>query len=150
MAALDKKGLEFAKFSMEVERGKIKELVNAIGDTNPIYVDPEAAKAAGFRDVTIPPTFMEVLDMWSGAFDFEVQCEKLGMNPIKVLHGEQEFEYLGDIYPGDRISGAVRVTDVQVRNGSSGGMNIFKLETRYTNQHGELVIISRSSVIERH
>lgn len=69
---------------------------------------------------------------------------------IKGSSREQEFEYLADIYPGDEINGAARVTDVVVRTGSSGGMNIFKLETRYTNQHGQLVMISRASIIERH
>ncbi|MFZ5642658.1 MAG: FAS1-like dehydratase domain-containing protein [Bacillota bacterium] len=150
MSALDKKGLEFAKFSMLVERGKIKELANAIGDQNPIYVDTGAAKMAGYKNVTIPPTFMQVLDMWSGVHDFDSKCKKLEMNPLKVLHGEQEYEYLGDIYPGDLISGVTRVIDVLVRTGSSGGMNIFKLETRYTNQQGQLVMISRASIIERH
>ncbi|MHB8156922.1 MAG: FAS1-like dehydratase domain-containing protein, partial [Desulfocucumaceae bacterium] len=97
-----------------------------------------------------PPTFTQVLDMWSGVYDFESQCRELEMNPLKVLHGEQEFEYLGDIYPGDRIGVATKVTDVMARNGNSGGMNIFRLETRYTNQHGQLVMISRASIIERH
>lgn len=150
MAAPDKKGLEFENYSMPVERGKIKELVMAIGDKNPIYVDPGAARLAGYRDITIPPTFMQVIDMWSGVHDFDSKCKKLEMNPLKVLHGEQEYEYLGDIYPGDQITGSTRVTDVSVRTGSSGGMNIFRLETRYTNQHGQLVMISRSSIIERH
>ncbi|HBV98495.1 MAG: hypothetical protein JL50_20665 [Peptococcaceae bacterium BICA1-7] len=150
MAALDKKGLKFKEYTMTVERGKIKELAGAIGDPNPIYSDAGAAKAAGYRDITIPPTFMQVIDMWSGVLGFEEQCRALEMNPLKVLHGEQEFEYLADIYPGDVISGAARVANVAVRTGSSGGMNIFKLETRYTNQHGQLVMVSRASIIERH
>lgn len=89
MAALDKKGLEFKEYSMLVERGKIKELVGAIGDPNPIYTDTGAAKTAGYRDITIPPTFMQVIDMWSGVFDFESQCRALKMNPLKVLHGSR-------------------------------------------------------------
>ena len=42
----------------EVGREKIREFAEAVGDTNPAYMDPEAAKALGHPDVIAPPTFV--------------------------------------------------------------------------------------------
>ncbi len=50
----------------EVSRVKIKEFAAAIGDSNPIYRDREAARAAGHPDVVAPPTFPIVFSLQSG------------------------------------------------------------------------------------
>ena len=42
----------------EVGREKIREFAEAVGDENPAYTDPEAAKALGHTDVIAPPTFV--------------------------------------------------------------------------------------------
>ncbi|WP_318504095.1 MaoC family dehydratase N-terminal domain-containing protein [Bacillus sp. T3] len=140
----DKIGLEFETYCYTVERGKIKEFVQAIGDDNSIYYCVEAAKSAGFRDVPIPPTFATVIDMWAGP-DFEQLIEALEINPLKVLHGEMQYTYVGDIYAGDTIHCSSKVTEaIEKRK-----MNLFTIETKYKNQHDELVLISRSVVIER-
>ena len=47
----------------EVGRGKIAEFARAIGDDDPVYRDPEAAKAAGHPDVIAPPTFAIVFTL---------------------------------------------------------------------------------------
>jgi acyl dehydratase len=141
-------GFEFAPFRFVVERGKIREFALAIGDDNPIYTDQAAAAEAGFADVTIPPTFPTVIDMWGGP-DFFQLVEALQLDLLKVLHGEQEYEYLGDVYPGDEIIATIKVTDAKTRSGSSGAMNLFTLETVYSNQRGEKVMIARSTIVER-
>lgn len=137
-------GLQFAPYSYHVERGKIKEFAQAIGDDNSIYHSVEAAKSAGFRDVPIPPTFPIAIDMWAGP-DFEQLMEALEINPLKVLHGEMQYTYVGDICAGDTIHGNSEVTEVIEKR----KMNLFTIETKYKNQHDELVLISRSVVIER-
>jgi len=42
----------------EVGREKIREFAEAVGDANPVYTDPEAAKELGHPDVIAPPTFV--------------------------------------------------------------------------------------------
>lgn len=100
----NKIGLTFEPYHFTVERGKIKEFVQAIGDNNPIYYSVEKAQEAGFRDVPIPPTFPTVIDMWAGP-DFEQMIEKLELDPLKVLHGEMHYKYLSDIIAGEKITG---------------------------------------------
>lgn len=140
----NKIGLEFATYSYTVERGKIKEFAQAIGDDNSIYFSVEAAKSAGFRDVPIPPTFATAIDMWAGP-DFEQLIAALEINPLKVLHGEMQYTYVGDICAGDTIHCNSKVIEVYEKR----KMNLFTIETKYKNQHDELVLIARSVVIER-
>jgi acyl dehydratase len=140
-------GREFEPYRLTVERGKIREFAQAIGDDNPLYLDAEAARAAGLADVTIPPTYATVIDMWGGP-DFFRLAELLEMNPLQILHGEQSYEYLGTVYPGDELTARTKVADARVKSGSSGGMKLVKLETVYE-RDGEPVLIARSVVIER-
>ena len=45
----------------EVGREHVRRFAEAIGDLHPAYLDPEAARALGHRDVVAPPTFLTVL-----------------------------------------------------------------------------------------
>lgn len=137
-------GIELSRFSFQVERGKIRELVQAIGDDNPLYTDPTYARAQGYRDIIAPPTFGTCMEFWGGQ-DFMAMCSKLQLNPVKVLHGEQEYHYLGEIYPGDIIEALCVLKDYV----NKGKMHLFIMETNYRNQTGETVLISRSTIIER-
>ena len=47
----------------QVGREKIREFARAIGATDPLHLDPEAARAAGYLDVVAPPTFPVVITM---------------------------------------------------------------------------------------
>ncbi len=137
-------GKEISRFRFTVERGKIRELALAIGDDNPLYTDPGYARSQGYRDVIAPPTFGTVIDFWGGR-DFTAMCDKLQMNPVKVLHGEQEYRYYGEIYPGDEIEASCVLQNIV----DKGKMHIFLLETTYRNQAGATVLVARSTTIER-
>jgi len=137
-------GTELTSFSYAVERGKIRETALAIGDENPLYTDPEYARARGYRDVIAPPTFGICIDFWGGQ-DFMALCRKLHLNPVKVLHGEQEYQYFGEIYPGDTLNACCLLKNYIEKP----QMSIFILETTYSNQKGEKVLVSRSTVIEK-
>lgn len=137
-------GLEFTPYSYTVERGKIREFALAIGDENRIYYHVEAARKAGFRDVPIPPTFATAIDMWAGP-DFEQLMKTLELDPLKVLHGEMQYTYLGDICAGDTVNCTSKVINVfQKRK-----MSFYTIETNYINQLNELVLISKSVLIEK-
>ena len=142
-------GLEFEPYSMAVEKGKIKELAAALGDDNPIYYDLEAAKKEGYEGIPVPPTFLQVIDLWGGQGSVE-KVEKLGLNLVKVLHGQQSYEYLGDIVDGDVLSVTSKVVQAETKSGSTGGMDLITNENQYRNQRGELVAITRSTLVHRH
>ncbi|WP_223593518.1 MaoC family dehydratase N-terminal domain-containing protein [Neobacillus bataviensis] len=142
-------GIELEPYSMSVEKGKIKELAKAIGDDNPIFFSMEAAKAAGYEGIPVPLTFLQVID-YHGGYGFQEKMAELKLNPEKILHGEQEYEYLGDIYAGDELQVTSKIIRADTKIGSSGGMDFITEETRYTNQNGELVAIAKITLIHRH
>lgn len=148
MADSTKVGKTFDPIVWEVERGKIREFAKAIGDPNPIYLDREAAIREGYRDTPVPPTFLTVPMMWSSSMP--VLINDLKINFMMVLHGEEEYEYYQEIYPGDVITGIPKVTKMEEKTSKSGSkMDMITLEVLYTNQRGEKVAKVRSLLVER-
>ena len=120
-------------YTFEVERVKVKELVEAIGDINPIYVDREAAKSEGFPDTPCPPTFITLaFQEFSGAY-FKA-FEMLGVSVGNVLHGEEEYEYLAEMYPGDVLTGQMTIDSIIEKQTKSGAMDLITLKTLFSNQ----------------
>lgn len=139
---------EFPPYEFTVERGKIREFARAIGDPNPLHHDVEAARAAGYPDLVAPLTFATCIDLWGGP-DFEELARRLRMDPLRVLHGEQEYEYRGAICAGDTIRARSRIRREMERRGSRGVLRIVEVETTYTNQHGQDVLVGVATIIER-
>src|SRR5258707_13064424 len=98
---LDKKviGHEFKAFSAVAEAGKVKLFCKAIGEEDPIYADEAAAKAAGYKGVPVPPTFLQALT--------NDEPEKGGLLPLLnvdiglILHGGQDHEDLARVQVRD-------------------------------------------------
>jgi len=116
-----------------VGREKVKEYALAVGETNPLHLDHEAARAAGYRDVVAPPMFCVVYcgqAMGSALFDPEV-----GINFALMVHGGQEFVWGPLVVAGDEISTTVSVKSIDERVGN--GFYVF--ESQSVNQDGETV-----------
>lgn len=129
---LEKKGLKLETYTYEVEKGKIREFAISIGDEREEYLN----------GTKIPPTFPTVIDFWGGGSS---TAALLNLDAKRVLHGEQSYEYKGSIHPGDRITVSTIVEDIYEK----ASMNFVVLKKEYRNQHQDLVLISRSTVIER-
>ncbi len=129
--------------TMPIERGKIREFARAIKDDNPIYFDHgHAERVAG--GIMPPPTFTMTLALWDDRTE-----PLLTYDVRRLLHGEQEFEYLAPIHAGDVLTAVARVTDVYEKQGSRGGTMTFGItETTFTNQRGQTVLISRTTLLE--
>ena len=142
-------GYSFPPFTIEIERGKIRELALAIGDDNPIYQSREAAQAAGYPDVPLFPTAPTLFTFWGNA-KMVSQIVSLGINVMRVLHGEEEYEYLAPINAGDILTGVMTVVDGKTRQGKDGSsLDILTTEIRYTNQHGQPVLNAREMILVR-
>ncbi|HEU0002987.1 MAG TPA: MaoC family dehydratase N-terminal domain-containing protein [Ktedonobacteraceae bacterium] len=142
-------GRSFPPFSIEVERGKIRELALAIGDENPVYSSKAEAQAAGYDDVPIYPTTPTTFT-FSGNRKMVGQLVSAGINVMRILLGEEEYEYLAPIHPGDTLTGVFTIVDGKTRQGSSGAsMDIITTEVQYTNQHGASVLKARQVIVVR-
>jgi len=130
--------------TMHIERGKIREFARAIKDNNPLYFDEEYAKQTA-GGIVPPPTFTMTQAFWEEG----PRKPLLTYDVRRLLHGEQEFEYLAPVHAGDVLTGTARVADVYEKQGSRGGTMTFGIiETTYVNQRGEKVLISRSTLVE--
>jgi len=143
-------GQSFAPFTYEVQRNKIHELTKAIGDENPIYHSSTAAQEAGFSDVPISPTSPTMFSHWGNRQSGGSSLADVGINVSRILHGEEEYEYIAPIYPGDVLTGTTTLVEGKTRQGSDGQMmDILTTETRYINQHNQHVLNTRSTVVVR-
>ena len=78
--------------------------------------------------------------------------QALNINLIRLLHGEEEYDYLGAIHPGDIMTGRAKVVDMydkEKKDKPGKFMEFTVIETEIRNQRGELVIKSRSTLVER-
>jgi len=148
--ALDKSfvGKAFELFTFEVDKSKIRELAQALGDDNPIFVDDEAAQAAGLPGIVAPPTFATLFKMW-GEGGSSTHIKAMGGNVLRLLHGEESYEYFGLIRPGDVITGQTKVVDITEKQGRNSTLDIVNLQTDYRNQHGVVVVVGRTTIVIR-
>jgi acyl dehydratase len=148
MADKTKEGTNLRAYTFEVSAVKIRELVEAIGDPNPVYRDRDAAVAEGYRDTPCPPTFITLAFQEFTGFFVQV-LDALGIPLVRALHGEEEYEYLGEVYPGDLLTIEPTVASIVEKQTRSGAMDLVTLRTRITNHHGAEVMRTRSLLIER-
>jgi acyl dehydratase len=138
-------GRVFAPSQAEVEKGRLRFYAKAIGETDPVYTDEAAARAAGYASLPVPPTFLFSLEMekpepfaWLG---------EVGMDLARILHGEQSFTYHQPACAGDTLSFEARVEDIYDKK--NGALSFVVKAVRVTNQHGAHVADLRSSIAHR-
>jgi acyl dehydratase len=128
----------------EVEKGAIRRFAEALGETNPIYFEEAAARAAGYRSVVAPPTFATTLRAGSDL------REGLMLTPGKhLLQAEQSFEYARPIVAGDRLTVRSRIADVAQRQTPSGLTDVVVIEDEGRDEAGDVVYRSRQLWVVR-
>jgi acyl dehydratase len=73
----------------------------------------------------------------------------LGIDLNKLLHREEEYEYFGIIYAGDVITRKMKVIDMFEKGKRDRRIEVTVLEAELINQRGELVLKSRTRLMER-
>ncbi|MGH7366264.1 MAG: FAS1-like dehydratase domain-containing protein [Candidatus Rokuibacteriota bacterium] len=130
--------------TMHVERGKIQEFARAIQDDDPLYYDEaHAAREAG--GIMPPVTFLQTVSHW----DDGRGRPRLPFDLKRVLHGEQEYEFIAPIHAGDVLTAVSKIIDVYEKPGKRGGAMTFAVtETEYRDATGRLVARARAVGIE--
>ena len=126
-------GKQYDPVTYAVGREKIREYASAVGETNPVYFDLEAARAAGHADLVAPPMFAVVYAaraVGPGILDPEV-----GINFAMMVHAGQEFVWGPVVVAGDEITTTASVSDISDR----GGMAFYVFASVSENQRGETV-----------
>jgi acyl dehydratase len=126
----DAVGKEWAGDPFEIEAERIVKYADAVGESSPVYHDPEAAKAAGFRGLVAPPMFAVVYQF--PAMAVAGTDPEVGMNIATLVHGGQEFAWGEPACTGDEIATTVTCKSIDERDGK--GFYVF--EAISTNQDG--------------
>jgi acyl dehydratase len=127
----------------EVGREKIREFAAAVGDTNPVYRDPAAARKLGYPDVIAPPTFAIIVT--SRAAHQVIMDPELGVDYSRVVHGEQRFENVRPIHAGDLLTVVVTVESIR----SAAGNDIITTKGDVSTVDGELVLTAMNTLVVR-
>jgi acyl dehydratase len=127
----------------EVGREKIREFADAIGDPNPAYRDPDAAKALGHPDVIAPPTFAIIVTSRAG--HQVIMDPELGVDYSRLVHGEQRFEHVRPIHAGDTLTVVVTVESIR----AAAGNDIVSTRGDVSTVDGEPVLSAFSTLVIR-
>lgn len=142
-------GYSFPSFAVTIERAKIRELASAIGDDNPVYQSQQAAQEAGYPDVPLPPTIATTFLFW-GNTHFVEQLAELGLDINRLMHREEEYEYLAPMQPGETLTGIMTVLDGASRRGPHNtSIDLVTLQIRYTNQQARTILVATTRLVSR-
>jgi hypothetical protein len=96
-------------------------------------------------DGTVPPTWLTR----GRQGEFEL-LQKLGVPLSSVLHGEQEYEWLGTLRVGMDLCHVTRLAEAVVKRGSKALLYFLKLDTRFTDgPEGRPVACGRTVIVLR-
>jgi acyl dehydratase len=140
-------GKEYPPFAVTVERGKIRDFAEALGDLNPFYLDDAVGKASPWGDVIAPPTFATSFRVHGS--ETNALVEDLGVDISRLLHGEQEFEIFRQLTPGETLLCRTRVVDIYEKPGRSGPLAFVVRETTVTDRTDEIVLRMRNVTVVR-
>ncbi|HHW51462.1 MAG TPA: MaoC family dehydratase [Pseudoclavibacter sp.] len=126
-----------------VGREKVREFADATQSSCPLSTDPEAARAAGYRDVVAPATFAVII---SQRAEMELLFDPdADIDFAHLVHGEQKFEHLRPIQAGDELSATLTVQSVK----SLGGNTMLTTVTRISDAEGDPVSVATASFVIR-
>jgi uncharacterized OB-fold protein/acyl dehydratase len=129
-----------------VNEAMIRHWCDAIGDTNPIYTDADAARANGHAGIVAPPTMLQAWSMrglggrtgTTAQDDLFRLLESEGFTSVVATNCDQEYgRYL---VPGDVITSTVTIESVSDEKSTALGVGHF-VTTRqeFRDAAGELV-----------
>jgi acyl dehydratase len=145
---IDKKfiGHQLPPSVLMVDRTRLQFFAKAIGETDPVYTDLAAARAAGYPDLPAPTTFLFAAELDSGA-NMQLLAD-LDIPLSKLLHGEQSFRYRQAVCAGDTVTVQSSISDIYDKKG--GKLEFVVKNSRVTNQRGELVAELGTVLVVRH
>ena len=136
-------GVESAPVTLEIDKTSVRMFARAVGYTDPVYYDEEAARAAGYRGLPAPPGYLgtPVYDP-NRRGERTAQLDVEPRRPLKrMLNGGTDVEYLADVCAGDVLTSTSAVASIEEREGRLGEMLITTTRTTYRNEQGETVAV---------
>ncbi len=146
-----------SKITFPVEASHIMMFARAVGETNPAYLDAEAAKGTEVGGIIAPPTFPQSVAQFDPDYHLRPKPGQKWFGSAKGpsgiegkptssggLHAEQHFEYHRQLRAGDVLTVETKPGKTWEKESKRAGKLTFRERiTEYRDQHGELVITAR-------
>ena len=141
----------------EVNRRDWQRWAAAVGDHNPLWFDPQYARANGYRDVICPPLYLQYTvlgvtpldglrpDGSSGAVSGSLAFPRA---PRRMAGGGSTM-FFGPAYHRDEIEMVRTIESITEKHGRSGRFVLVTWRTVYRNQRHELLAEATTSMIAR-
>jgi hypothetical protein len=121
---------------LEVERGKVLEMVRATHALDPAHTERGLATA----------THVVVAGHHR---DQRGVVEGLGLELARIVVGSVGWTYARPLVVGDHLVGTRTVVADDTREGSGGTLRLVTLETAWTDPRGQVVVTQREVLVER-
>ncbi|MFI6173386.1 MaoC family dehydratase N-terminal domain-containing protein [Nocardia sp. NPDC051052] len=138
-------GKRLAPSTLTVEAGRLRFFAETIGERNPIFTDLDAAKAAGYPNLPVPPTFLFGIELDNP--DSFSWLADLGIDLRRVLHGEQSFTYHATAVAGDVLTATPTIGNVYSKKG--GALEFIEKTSIVTRADGTLVAELKTVIVVR-
>ncbi len=136
-------GVEHQAGPFEITSELIQTFNRSVGESNPVFTDVDAARAAGYSGILAPPTFCTLLVRKVELPDIDL---KFGSNRF---HAGQRVQARAPIFAGDSITASSHLKEVYPKTGRSGTMVFVVWETTFRNQDGTVVADVQESYAAR-
>lgn len=103
-------------------------------DLDPIYYDEEKARGGPYGSVIAFPTFAVTFAM--APFGAALGDPELGINLVRLVHGEQEFEFLEVMRPDDVMTTTGRIVEITAKK----SLDFIVIQSESVNQHGKVAV----------
>ena len=154
---------------MPLERDTLRRFVQAIMDTDPLYLDEVYAANTKFGATVAPPLYPvhafrpllggpDPLDILRTDPDADGSGGNdgmyFGLTPIespfkRLLNGGNEIEFFRCLEVGERCVARARYADVRLKKGKGGTLLLVVVETTFSTEAGERLLVNRQTLIWR-
>jgi len=117
---------------VQVTSELIANFCTAIGETNPLYTDPEAASAGPNGGIVAPPSFAAIFGDGENIFRHFPE-----LDTRRLLAGI-DVEFVTPIRAGDSITTISRIKEIYEKTGRSGPMVFIVIGSILRKQNGEV------------
>ena len=134
-----------------VEYDAIRRHCHMVEDDDPLYLDPEFAAGTRFGGVIAPPVMVDYFagnGIWPKVEEGPQLMQLIPTPGDRFINLNQQMEFFGPVRVGDRLSRQTVIVDIYQKPIRLDPKAVWiTIETRITNQDGELVAAIRNTLL---
>jgi acyl dehydratase len=143
---------------VHVDRMLSQRYARAIGETDPIYFDDDAARAAGYDRVVVPPNFLpSYLDFTDGGPEDDLRVDGtkgddmawIPLEGVRLMGGGEEMIFHNPVYVDTEVVFTTQLESAVSRESKSGPLMVMKIRNTYATTEGIPLMDSIRTVLGR-